>query len=85
MGTEVAVPRGVGTVVLDVRHGDGSQSCFNYTEWDQEFESVLLQQRVCEPSVPLAAEPITPLACRPARDHFGKDGDGLVHAEERYL
>src|SRR6202034_310050 len=31
MGTEVAVQRGVGTVVLDVRRGDGPQACFNYT------------------------------------------------------
>ena len=31
MGTEVAVRRGVGTVVLDVRRGDGPQGCFNYT------------------------------------------------------
>jgi ABC-type nitrate/sulfonate/bicarbonate transport system substrate-binding protein len=31
MGAEVAVRRGVGTVVLDVRRGDGPQECFNYT------------------------------------------------------
>jgi NitT/TauT family transport system substrate-binding protein len=31
MGTEVAVRRGVGTLVLDVRHGDGPKACFNYT------------------------------------------------------
>jgi ABC-type nitrate/sulfonate/bicarbonate transport system substrate-binding protein len=31
MGAEVAVRRGVGTIVLDVRHGDGPQACFNYT------------------------------------------------------
>jgi len=31
MGTEVAVRRGVGTVVLDVRRGDGPKLCFNYT------------------------------------------------------
>lgn len=31
MGTEIAVRRGVGTVVLDVRRGDGPKSCFNYT------------------------------------------------------
>jgi len=31
MGTEVAVRRGVGTVVLDVRRGDGPKRCFNYT------------------------------------------------------
>jgi ABC-type nitrate/sulfonate/bicarbonate transport system substrate-binding protein len=31
MGTEVAVNRGVGTVVLDVRRGDGPKPAFNYT------------------------------------------------------
>jgi ABC-type nitrate/sulfonate/bicarbonate transport system substrate-binding protein len=31
MGTEVAVRRGVGTVVLDVRRGDGPKPCFHYT------------------------------------------------------
>ena len=31
MGTEIAVRRGVGTVVLDVRRGDGPKECFNYT------------------------------------------------------
>src|SRR5246500_4572571 len=31
MGTVVAVRRGVGTVVLDVRRGDGPEGCFNYT------------------------------------------------------
>jgi ABC-type nitrate/sulfonate/bicarbonate transport system substrate-binding protein len=31
MGTEVAVRRGVGDVVLDVRRGDGPKPCFNYT------------------------------------------------------
>ena len=31
MGAEMAVRRGVGTVVLDIRRGDGPKSCFNYT------------------------------------------------------
>ena len=31
MGAEVAVRRGVGTIVLDVRRGDGPEACFNYT------------------------------------------------------
>lgn len=31
MGTEVAVRRGVGSVVLDIRRGDGPKGCFNYT------------------------------------------------------
>jgi ABC-type nitrate/sulfonate/bicarbonate transport system substrate-binding protein len=31
MGAQVAVNRGVGTVVIDVRRGDGPAECFNYT------------------------------------------------------
>jgi ABC-type nitrate/sulfonate/bicarbonate transport system substrate-binding protein len=31
MGAEVAVRRGVGTLVLDIRRGDGPKPCFNYT------------------------------------------------------
>lgn len=31
MGAEVAVRRGAGTLVLDVRRGDGPKPCFNYT------------------------------------------------------
>src|SRR5215472_3004179 len=31
MGAEIAVRRGVGTVVLDIRRGDGPKRCFNYT------------------------------------------------------
>jgi NitT/TauT family transport system substrate-binding protein len=31
MGAEVAVRRGVGTVVLDVRRGDGPKRCFDFT------------------------------------------------------
>src|SRR6185437_3451112 len=31
MGAEVAVRSGVGTVVLDVRRGDGPKACFHYT------------------------------------------------------
>ena len=31
MGAEVAVRSGAGTVILDVRRGDGPKECFNYT------------------------------------------------------
>jgi NitT/TauT family transport system substrate-binding protein len=31
MGAEVAVRRGVGSIVLDVRRGDGPKPCFHYT------------------------------------------------------
>ena len=45
MGTEVAVRRGVGTVVLDVRRGDGPKSCFNYT-----MASIACSERLIERS-----------------------------------
>ena len=32
MGAEIAVTRGVGTVVIDVRRGDGPAQAFNYTQ-----------------------------------------------------
>src|SRR3954449_141979 len=43
MGAEVAVRRGVGTVVLDVRRGDGPKPCFNYT-----MASIATSDRVLE-------------------------------------
>jgi NitT/TauT family transport system substrate-binding protein len=49
MGAEVAVRRGVGTVVLDVRRGDGPKPCFNYT-----MASIATTNRLIE-NVPNAA------------------------------
>src|SRR5919204_77509 len=51
MGTEVAVKRGVGTVVLDVRRGDGPKPCFNYT-----MASIATTDRLIEksPEIPAA-------------------------------
>jgi len=45
MGAEVAVRRGVGTVVLDVRRGDGPKPCFNYT-----MASIATSERLIERS-----------------------------------
>jgi ABC-type nitrate/sulfonate/bicarbonate transport system substrate-binding protein len=42
MGAEVAVKRGVGTVVLDVRRGDGPKACFNYTMASIAMSNALL-------------------------------------------
>src|SRR5215831_3178143 len=50
MGAEVAVRRGVGTVVLDVRRGDGPQECFNYT-----MASIATTDRLIERSPEIAA------------------------------
>jgi NitT/TauT family transport system substrate-binding protein len=45
MGAEVAVRRGIGTVVLDVRRGDGPKPCFNYT-----MSAIATTQRLIERS-----------------------------------
>ena len=50
MGAEMAVKRGVGTVVLDVRRGDGPKPCFNYT-----MASMATTDRVIERSPETAA------------------------------
>src|SRR5215216_261880 len=49
MGAEVAVRRGVGTIVLDVRRGDGPKACFNYT-----MASVATTDRLIEHSPDIA-------------------------------
>ena len=53
MGTEVAVQGGVGTVVLDVRRGDGPKPCFNYT-----MASIAASDRLIERSPETAAAAI---------------------------
>ena len=50
MGAEVAVRRGVGTVVLDVRRGDGPPGCFDYT-----MASIATTDRLIEKSPEVAA------------------------------
>src|SRR5712671_1580614 len=45
MGAEVAVRRGIGTVVLDVRRGDGPAACFNYTMASVATSDRLLKER----------------------------------------
>jgi ABC-type nitrate/sulfonate/bicarbonate transport system substrate-binding protein len=50
MGAEVAVRRGVGTVVLDVRRGDGPKPCFDYT-----MASIATTERLIERSPDAAA------------------------------
>src|SRR3546814_13394214 len=50
MGTEVAVRRGVGTVVLDVRRGDGPKACADYT-----MSSIATSDRLIETAPDAAA------------------------------
>jgi len=70
MGAEVAVRRGVGTMVLDVRRGDGPKRCFNYT-----MASIATSDRLIERSPEAAAGAlqlwVSPAAC--------DDVDAAVH------
>jgi ABC-type nitrate/sulfonate/bicarbonate transport system substrate-binding protein len=50
MATEIAVGRGVGTIVLDVRRGDGPPGCFDYT-----FGALATTARLVERSPETAA------------------------------
>ncbi|MDB5597016.1 MAG: putative ABC-type nitrate/sulfonate/bicarbonate transport system periplasmic component [Hyphomicrobiales bacterium] len=52
MGTEVAVTRGVGKVVLDIRRGDGPAACFNYTMASIATSDALIER---EPEAAAAA------------------------------
>jgi len=53
MGAELAVRRGVGTMVLDVRRGDGPKPCFNYT-----MASIAATDRLVERSPEIAVAAI---------------------------
>ena len=57
MGAEVAVRRGVGSIVLDVRRGDGPKPCFNYT-----VAAVAATDRLIAPSPDVAASAIRAIA-----------------------
>jgi NitT/TauT family transport system substrate-binding protein len=50
MGAEVAVRRGIGTAVLDIRRGDGPKACFNYT-----MASIAATDRLIERSPAITA------------------------------
>jgi NitT/TauT family transport system substrate-binding protein len=57
MGAEVAVRRGVGNVVLDVRRGDGPKGCFDYT-----MASVATTDRLIDKSPEVAASAVRAIA-----------------------
>jgi NitT/TauT family transport system substrate-binding protein len=56
MGAEVAVRHGVGTVILDVRRGDGPKPCFNYT-----MSTIATTDRLIERSSDVAAAAVRAL------------------------
>lgn len=45
MGAEVAVRKGTGTIVLDIRRGDGPKSCFHYTMASLATTDALIERK----------------------------------------
>jgi NitT/TauT family transport system substrate-binding protein len=85
MGTEVAVRRGVGKVVLDVRRGDGPKACFNYT-----MESVAASDRLINEHSEIAANAVraivaTQAALRAQPELAAKVGAKLFPPQEAAL
>jgi ABC-type nitrate/sulfonate/bicarbonate transport system substrate-binding protein len=85
MGTEVAVRRGVGTVILDVRRGDGPKPCFNYT-----MASVAATNRLIDGSPEVAATAIraivkTQVALRADPERAAEVGRKLLPPAEAAL
>jgi ABC-type nitrate/sulfonate/bicarbonate transport system substrate-binding protein len=85
MGAEVAVRSGAGTVVLDVRRGDGPKACFNYT-----MASIATTDRLIERSPEAAAAAVraivkTQAALRADPERAAKVGDKLFPASEAAL
>jgi ABC-type nitrate/sulfonate/bicarbonate transport system substrate-binding protein len=85
MGAEVAVRRGVGTIVLDVRRGDGPQGCFDYT-----MASIATTDRLIEKSPETAAAAVraiveTQRALKKNVERAGEVGRKLFPAAEAEL
>ena len=85
MGTEVAVRRGAGNVVLDVRRGDGPKACFNYT-----MASIATSDRLIKDHPEVAANAVraivaTQAALRAEPELAAKVGAKLFPPEEATL
>jgi NitT/TauT family transport system substrate-binding protein len=85
MGTEVAVRRGVGKVVLDVRRGDGPKACFNYT-----MASIAASDRLIKDQPDVAANAVraivaTQAALKAQPELAAKVGEKLFPPEEAAL
>ena len=93
MATEIAVTSGTGTIVLDVRRGDGPAGCFDYT-----FGALATTDRLIEQSPDIAAAALRALVdaqadlkanpsragrCRSAKSAFRRARPSLHRADRR--
>jgi len=82
MGAEIAVRKGIGTMVLDVRRGDGPPVAFNYTQPVLATTDALIER---EPETAIAAIRAiiaTQNALKADVSHATKVGEGLFPAKE---
>jgi ABC-type nitrate/sulfonate/bicarbonate transport system substrate-binding protein len=85
MGAEVAVRRGVGTVVLDVRHGDGPKPAFNYTMASVAATDRLIAERPDAAAAAIRAIVKTQAALRAHPDRAAEVGRKLFPPAEAGL
>jgi NitT/TauT family transport system substrate-binding protein len=85
MGAEIAVSRGVGTIVLDVRRGDGPQPCFKYTFASLAATTGLLESRPDAAAAAIKAVVATQVALKQDVTLATTVGHKLFPAEEAKL
>jgi len=85
MGAEVAVREGFGTVVADVRRGDGPKACFNYTEPTIATTDALIARSPDTVAAAVRAIVKTQAALKQDVSRAGEVGKRLFPAEEAAL
>jgi len=85
MGTEVAVRRGVGTVVLDVRRGDGPKPCFNYSAATIATTDALIARAPAQAAAAVRAIVNTQKALKADVARVGEVGKKLFPPQEAAL
>ncbi len=85
MGAEVAVRRGVGTVVLDVRRGDGPKPCFNYTAATIATSDALIARAPDQAAAAVRAIVKTQAALKANVERAAEVGQKLFPASEAAL
>ena len=82
MGAELAVRRGVGTIALDVRRGDGPKGCFDYTTACVAANASLVERSPDTAAAAIRALVATQKALRQDPALAGEVGRALFPAEE---
>src|SRR5215469_156991 len=85
MGAEVAMRRGVGTIVLDVRRGDGPKACFNFTAATIATTDALIARAPQDAAAAVRAIVKTQAALKANVERAGEVGKKLFPASEAAL